>query len=39
MPRCPKCGAMLEYLDNTEALEKLKEEIKRIDDILKSLKR
>ena len=36
---CPKCGAMLEYLDNTEALEKLKEEIKRIDDILKSLKR
>jgi len=34
---CPKCGAMLEYLDNSKAIEKIKEEIKRIDEILKNL--
>jgi len=34
---CPKCGAMLEYLDSTKAIEMIKEEIKRIDEILKKL--
>ncbi len=35
---CPRCGKMLEYLDCSEAIKKAREEIERIDSILKSLK-
>ncbi len=34
---CPRCGNMLEYLDCSEAIEKVREEIERIDSVLKSL--
>ncbi|HIP58472.1 MAG TPA: transcription factor E [Archaeoglobus profundus] len=35
---CPRCGAQLEYIDPTLAIEKAKEEIKKIDEILDNLK-
>jgi len=34
---CPKCGNMLEYLDCTDALGKIKEELRRIEGILDDL--
>ncbi|MCS7121488.1 MAG: transcription factor E [Archaeoglobaceae archaeon] len=34
---CPKCGSMLNYLDCENAIRNLKEEIKKIDEILKTL--
>jgi GTP pyrophosphokinase len=34
---CPRCGGNLEYLDVTDAIEKVKEEIKKIDEILAEL--
>ncbi len=34
---CPRCGAMLEFLDCSGAVEELEEEIKKLDDLLKSL--
>ena len=34
---CPRCGAPLEYFDSSVAIEKVKEEIKKIDEILRSL--
>ncbi len=34
---CPRCGNMLEYLDCSDAIEKVKEEIARITEILKNL--
>jgi len=35
---CPKCGAPLEFLDSSIAIEKAKEEIRKIDEILANLK-
>ncbi len=35
---CPKCGAPLEYFDSSIAIEKVREEIEKIDEILESLK-
>ncbi len=35
---CPKCGAPLEYIDSSVAIEKVKEEIRKIDEILENLK-
>jgi len=34
---CPRCGAPLEYFDSSLAVEKVKEEIRKIDEILKRL--
>jgi len=34
---CPRCGGMLEYLDSSSAVEKVKEEIKRLEEILAEL--
>ncbi|NHW89260.1 MAG: transcription factor E [Archaeoglobales archaeon] len=34
---CPKCGSMLQYLDRSEAVEKIKEEIETIEKLLASL--
>ncbi len=34
---CPRCGTMLEYLDCSKAIEKIEEEIRRIEEILESL--
>jgi len=34
---CPKCGAPLEYIDSSEAVEKVREEIKKIEQILARL--
>jgi transcription initiation factor TFIIE subunit alpha len=35
---CPKCGAPLEFLDSSIAIEKAREEIRKIDEILANLK-
>ena len=34
---CPRCGSMLEYLDCSEAIRKIEDEIRRIDEILKNI--
>ena len=34
---CPRCGAPLEYVDTSLAVEKVKEEIRKIDEILRNL--
>lgn len=34
---CPRCGAMLDYLDCSRAVEKIEEEVRRIEEILRSL--
>ena len=34
---CPRCGGALEYLDVTNAVEKIREEIKKIDELLSEL--
>ncbi len=34
---CPRCGEMLEYLDCSKAIEKIEEEIGRIEEILEGL--
>ncbi len=34
---CPKCGAPLEFIDSSAAVEKVKEEIKKIEQILSRL--
>lgn len=34
---CPKCGGILEYLDSSKANEKIREEIKKIEEMLQSL--
>lgn len=34
---CPRCGGTLEYLDVTEAIEKVRDEIRKIDEILAEL--
>ncbi len=34
---CPRCGAPLEYVDTSLAVEKVKEEIKKIDEILRNI--
>ncbi|RUM34043.1 MAG: transcription factor E [Archaeoglobus sp.] len=36
---CPRCGAPLEYFDTSSVLEKLREEIKRIDELILSIDR
>jgi len=35
---CPKCGSQLEYFDTSVIIEKVKEEVARIDEILTNLK-
>ena len=35
---CPRCGSMLEYFDTSIIVEKVKEEIEKIDEMLNSLK-
>ncbi len=35
---CPRCGSMLEYFDTSVIIEKAKEEVTRIDEMLKNLK-
>lgn len=34
---CPKCGVVLEYHDNTIAADKIREEIKKIDEMLNAI--
>ena len=34
---CPKCGGMLEYLDSSIAIEKIKDEIKKIEEVISNL--
>ncbi len=34
---CPRCGAPLEYFDTSAVLEKLREEIEKIDELLKKI--
>lgn len=34
---CPKCGGMLEYLDSREAVERIREELEKIEDMLRML--
>jgi transcription initiation factor TFIIE subunit alpha len=34
---CPKCGGILEYLDSSSAVEKVMDEIRRLDEILLEL--
>ncbi len=34
---CPKCGGVLEYLDSSIAIEKIKEEIKKIEEVISNL--
>lgn len=34
---CPKCDAMLQHLDCSEAIKKIREEIEMIDNLLASL--
>ncbi len=35
---CPRCGSMLEYFDTSVIVEKVREEIEKIDEMLKNLK-
>ncbi|RLI84902.1 MAG: transcription factor E [Archaeoglobales archaeon] len=35
---CPRCGSMLEYFDTSIIVEKVREEIEKIDEMLNSLK-
>ncbi|ADC64426.1 Transcription factor TFIIE, alpha subunit [Ferroglobus placidus DSM 10642] len=32
---CPKCGGMLEYLDNTKAVEAIKKELEHLEKLIK----
>ena len=34
---CPRCSGMLEFLDSSEAIKKIREEIEKIDDLLKMI--
>jgi len=34
---CPRCSSPLEYLDNTMAIEKVREELNKIDELLKEI--
>lgn len=34
---CPRCGEMLEYLDCSEAVEKIEEDVRRIEEVLRNL--
>ncbi len=34
---CPRCSGMLEFLDSSEAIRKIREEIDKIDELLKML--
>ncbi|AKG92110.1 Transcription factor E {TFE} [Geoglobus ahangari] len=34
---CPKCGGMLEYLDSREAVARIREELEKIEDMLRMI--
>jgi transcription initiation factor TFIIE subunit alpha len=34
---CPKCGVVLEYHDNSISADKIREEIKKIDEMLRDI--